>query len=235
MIAQVNSEASFAIRQRGNYDVVVAMFVAFLLISNIAAVKLFQVGPEFAPFDIPILPIITDGGALLFPLTYILGDVLAEVYGIKGARRAIILGFAASIVASVTFLAVGAMPPAEGWENQEAFLAILGFVPRIVAASLVAYFVGQLLNAWVLVKIKERAGESRLWVRLLGSSAVGTAADTILFCTIAFAGEIPFSGLVNYIIYGYIYKMTLETVLLPVTYRVIALVKRHEPTYTAAS
>ena len=130
------SDVRFAERPRGVYDVVVALFVALLLISNVAAVKLIQFGPEWTPLGIPVLPIITDGGAFLFPLTYILGDVLAEVYGMKGARRAILLGFGASILASATFLLVGAAPAAADWPNQDAYSAVLGFVPRIVLASL---------------------------------------------------------------------------------------------------
>lgn len=221
----------YARPSRGSYDVLVTFFVAFLLISNIAAVKLIQFGPEVEIFGFPVLPIVADGGAFLFPITYILGDVLAEVFGLKGARRAIFIGFAVSIIASLTFLLVGIAPPAADWPNQEAFTAILGFVPRIVAASLVAYFVGQLLNAWVLVKLKARTKEGSLWARLIGSSAVGCAADTVIFCTIAFGGLVGGGTLANYIIVGYIYKMLVEILLLPVTYRVVALVKKYEPTY----
>ena len=130
-------------RARGNYNLVVALFVSLLLISNVAATKLIAFGPEWSPFGLPVLPIITDGGALLFPLTYVLGDVLAEVFGMRGARRAILLGFGVSLLASLTFLAVGAAPAAPGYENQDAFVAVLGFVPRIVAASLVGYLIGR--------------------------------------------------------------------------------------------
>ena len=191
-----------------------------LLISNIAAVKLIAIGP-----------VITDGGALLFPLTYILGDVLSEVYGWKAARRAIYLGFALSATAALTFWLVQAAPPAEGWPNQASFEAILGFVPRIVAASLAGFLAGQLLNAYVLVKIKARTDERHLWVRLLGSTAVGELADTVVFCTIAFYGVITGGEFLNYVITGYIYKCLVEVLLLPVTYRVIAAVKSAEPSY----
>lgn len=188
--------------------------------SNIGAVKLIEFGP-----------IITDGGAFLFPLVYIVGDVLSEVYGLKAARRAIFLAFALSILASLTFWAVQAAPPADGWENQGAFEAVLGFVPRIVLASVCGFLVGQLLNAYVLVKIKERTAERALWFRLIGSTVVGEFADTLTFCTIAFYGVITGSDFVNYVITGYVYKTLLEVVLLPITYRVIALMKRIEPTY----
>lgn len=223
--------AAFAERQRGPYDLLVALFCSLLLISNIAAVKLIQIGPEWSPFGVHVLPLITDGGALLFPLTYVLGDVLAEVYGFKGARRAILIGFLVSVLASVTFLIVGVAPAASDWGHQEAFDAILGFVPRIVVASLVAYLFGQFLNAWVLVRMKARFSGSGLWARLLGSSAVGNAADTTIFCLIAFGGVIGGWTMVNYILVGYVYKMVAETLLLPVTAGVIRLVKRHEPTY----
>lgn len=188
--------------------------------SNIGAVKLIEFGP-----------IITDGGAFLFPLVYIVGDVLSEVYGLKAARRAIFLAFALSILASLTFWAVQAAPPADGWENQGAFEAVLGFVPRIVLASVCGFLVGQLLNAYVLVKIKERTAERALWFRLIGSTVVGEFADTLTFCTIAFYGVITGSDFVNYVITGYVYKTLLEVVLLPITYRVIALMKRIEPSY----
>ena len=216
-------------RARGNYDLVVALFVALLLISNVAATKLIAFGPTWSPFGLPVLPIITDGGALLFPLTYVLGDVLAEVFGMRGARRAILLGFGVSLLASLTFLAVGAAPAAPGYENQEAFVAVLGFVPRIVAASLAGYLVGQFLNAWVLVKLKQWREGKGMWKRLLGSTVVGEAADTTIFCLIAFGGQIDGGTMLNYIVVGYLFKVSVEAVLLPVTYRVISLVRSREP------
>lgn len=213
-------------QSRSNYDLIVTLFVALLLISNVAATKLIAFGPQWAPFGIPVLPIITDGGALLFPLTYVCGDVLAEVFGMKGAKRAIWTGFGISLLASVTFLLVGLAPPAQDWPNQEAFVAVLGFVPRIVVASMVGYLVGQFLNAWVLVRLKRREGG--LWSRLLGSTIVGEAADTTLFCLIAFGGLVDAPTMLNYIVVGYLFKVSVEALLLPVTTRVIAVVKRHE-------
>lgn len=225
------SESPFAHRASGNFDVIVALFCAFLLISNIAAVKLIQFGPDVELLGFPVLPVITDGGAFLFPLTYILGDVLAEVFGMKGARRAILIGFAVSVLASVTFLVVGAAPPAADWPHQAAFTAVLGFVPRIVLASALGYLVGQFLNAWVLVRLKQRSRDGSLWQRLLGSTLVGEAADTAIFCVVAFGGIVTGGTLINYIIVGYVYKVLVEVLMLPVTYRVIGLVKRHEPSY----
>jgi len=212
----------------GVYDIVVALFCSFLLISNVGATKLIAIGPTWHPGGAAQLPLVFDGGAILFPLTYIFGDVLAEVYGFARARRAIVLGFAVALTASVIFMIVDHAPPAPGWNNQDAWHVVLGFVPRIVVASLCGYLIGQFLNAWVLVKIKARFGTRRLWIRLLGSTVVGEAADTITFCTIAYAGLVPLATLVNYTAVGYVYKVAVEAVLLPVTYRVIATIKRQE-------
>ncbi|MBI1352296.1 MAG: queuosine precursor transporter [Actinomycetales bacterium] len=222
--ADASSErVHFAITGSSLYPMIVGVFVAVLLISNIAATKLISFGP-----------LITDGGAFLFPLAYIIGDVLSEVYGLKAARRAILLGFVMLVVAAITFLLVQVSPPADGYENQDAFEAVLGFVPRIVAASIAGYLVGQLLNAYVLVKIKERTKEKALWLRLIGSTVVGEFADTLVFCTIAFYGVITGAEFLNYVLVGYVYKTLLEVVLLPITYPVIGWVKRREPTYALA-
>jgi hypothetical protein len=218
---------------RGNYDLVVAAFCGLLLISNVGATKAIA----FAlPFSVPVLggQLITDGGAFLFPLTYVLGDVLAEVYGLRRARRAIVMGFALAALAAVMFLVVSATPPAPGWPNQDAWSAVLGFVPRIVAASLCGYLAGQFLNAYVLVKIKARTKERSLWARLVGSTVIGELADTALFCTIAFAGILSTRDLIGYTVVGYVYKVLVEVVCLPVTYAVIRAIKRREPEYGSA-
>lgn len=216
--------ALFAPIRRGNYDTIVVLFVSFLLLSNIGATKLIEL-------EIFEWSLIFDGGALLFPLTYVLGDVIAEVYGFTAARRAILLGMIVSILASAVFYLVQIAPPAADYENQAAFEAVLGFVPRIVAASVAAYAVGQLLNAWVLVKLKKKYGEKNLWARLMGSTVIGTAADTAIFCFVAWAGVMPASTILNLMIVGYFYKVAVELILLPVTYRVVAWVKKTEPAY----
>lgn len=215
---------AFAATTSSFYPVISAVFVALLVISNVGAVKLISVGP-----------LILDGGAFLFPLVYITGDVLSEVYGFKAARKTILIGFAMSVLAAITFWLIQMSPSAPGWENQSAFEAILGFVPRIVLASVCGFLLGQLLNSYVLVKIKTRTNESALWVRLIGSTVVGELADTVVFCTIAFYGILTGTDFLNYVVVGYIYKTLLEVVLLPITYRVIAHVKANEPTYVAAS
>jgi uncharacterized integral membrane protein (TIGR00697 family) len=198
-------------------DIIMATFCALLLVANVAATKLIGLGP-----------LVFDGGAVVFPLTYILGDVLAEVYGFATAKRATILGFVLAAVASLTFLLVDIAPPGPDWTNQDAWHAVLGFVPRIVAASLIGYLVGQLINARVLVWLRDRATPGSLWSRLLGSTVAGGAADTILFCTIAYVGVVGAGTLANYIAVGYIYKLAVEAILLPVTMRVIKWVKGRE-------
>lgn len=202
------------------HAVVMATFCTLLVVSNIAATKPIEFGP-----------IIVDGGAFLFPLTYILGDILAEIYGLKRARLAILAGFGLAIVASLSFLLTGLAPPAPGYHNNAAFKAVLGFVPRIVAASLAGYLAGQLLNATVLVKIKKVTGERSMWARVIGSTFVGELADTVLFCVIAFAGVLSTPNLINYTVVGYVYKCLVEVVLFPVTYVVIRKIKKHEPSY----
>ena len=144
---QKPSAPVYASTTSGYYPVVMAVFVSLLVISNIGAVKLISFGP-----------LILDGGAFLFPLVYITGDILSEVYGFKAARKAILVGFAMAILAAVTFWLVQLSPPGGGWANQDAYEAILGFVPRIVFASVCGFLVGQLLNSYVLVKIKARTG-----------------------------------------------------------------------------
>ena len=210
-------------RHESNYVLLVAMFCAALLIANIGAVKLIAIGP-----------VITDGGALLFPLTYILGDVLTEIFGFNAARRAIFTAMALQITAAFVFWFVTLLPAAPGWEMQDAYASVVGFVPRIVLASVVAFVVGETLNSYVLVWIKERTKERLLWARLIGSTIVGELADTLVFCTIAFYGVITGAEFANYVITGYIYKTLVEVVMLPVTYRVIAALKRAEPDYLPA-
>ena len=214
------NKVQFAQESIGLYPYLIAIFCGLLLISNIGAVKLIEFGP-----------IITDGGAFLFPLVYIVGDVLSEVYGFKATRKAIFTGFGLSILASLTFLLVQFSPPATDWPNQTAFETILGFVPQIVLASISGYLVGQLLNSYVLVKIKEKTKEKYLWLRLIGSTAVGELADTIVFCSIAFYGIITGVDFIKYVVIGYLYKTLLEVLLLPITYKVIKFVKKKELSY----
>ncbi|PRI11825.1 queuosine precursor transporter [Leucobacter massiliensis] len=208
------------------YAVISAIFVGVLLISNVVAVKPIAFGAiQLGGFA---LPLVFDGGVFLFPLAYILGDVIAEVYGLRASRRAIFTAFALALLASLTILAVQLSPPADGWENQEAFAAVLGFVPRIVAASLAAFLVGQLLNAWVLDRLRRRTEGRFLRTRLIVSTLAGQLVDTLLFCTIAFAGIITGIDFVMYVVLGYVVKVLAEVVLLPVTTRVIRVIRSAE-------
>ena len=202
---------------RSFYPLIAAIFCSLLLISNIGATKFIDFGP-----------IKTDGGAFLFPLTYILGDVLTEVYGFKAARRIIFTGFGIGILAGLTFWLVQISPAAAGWENQGAFESILGFVPQIVAASVLAFLCGQLSNSWTLVWIKQKTKGNKLWARLIGSTVVGELVDTFVFTLVASLGRLNLSEFLNYLATGYLYKTMYEVILLPITYRVIAAVKQHE-------
>lgn len=199
------------------FDIIVALFAATLLISNLAATKLIAFGP-----------IIIDGGAILFPVAYILGDVLTEVYGYKHARRAIWTGFGVMLLAVFCFTVVRYLPPADGYNDQAAFEAVLGFFPRIVVASLAAYLVGEFLNSYVLAKMKVKTEGKKLWLRLISSTIVGEFFDTIIFCLIAFGGVISGNEMLIYIAVGWVFKVLVEVIFLPVTYRVIAFLKKRE-------
>lgn len=193
-----------------------------LILSNIGASK----GVEIGPF-------ITDGGFFLFPLAYVVGDVISEVYGFKAARYAVALSFCLSIFVALSFWVIITLPGASWYDGQEELARTLGPVWQIVAASVLAFAVGQILNSYVLVKLKQRSGEKNLAVRLLGSSAVGQLADTLVFCSIA-AGVIGVSGagdFSNYVLTGVAYKIAIEALFLPVTTFTIGKIKKYEPTY----
>jgi len=228
--------AAFAHVSRGFYPTIVALFTATLIISNVCASKgvQFLQGFDFSIGPVHLLPISTDGAFFLFPLAYILGDILSEVYGFRATRRAIYLGFGSLLLTSLCFWIAVELPPAQFYENQEALTTVIGVVPRLVLAGVLAYFVGQLLNSLVLVLIKQRTKEKHLWARLIGSTVVGELADTLIFCSIA-AGVIGITtwrDFVNYVIFGFVWKTLIEVVVMPVTYVVIGLIKRNEPTYT---
>ena len=207
------------------YPVFLALFVGTLIISNITATKGVNIGP-----------LVTDGAFFLFPLSYIIGDVLAECYGFKTTRRAIYTGFAVLGFALLCFWLAIELPPADFYENQEAFATVLGTVPQLVAAGLAGYLCGQLLNAWSLNAIKKKTGEKSLWARLIGSTIVGEFADTLIFCAIAATaiGISTWGDFTNYVIVGFLWKTGVEILVLPITYRVIAWVKKREGYYQVA-
>jgi len=217
--------AAFAQVGSKYYPTFVAVFTALVIISNVTATK----GVAFGP-------IITDGGFIVFPLTYVIGDVLSEVYGFKAARRAIFLGFAMNGLAALTFWVTIYLPAADFYTNQEHFENIVHAYTQLIIAGLAGFIVGQTINAWVVVWIKEKTKEKHLWARLVGSTFAGQLGDTLVFCSIA-ANAIGISTFRDFVVYtalGWFYKTAVEVVMLPVTYRVIAYIKRHEPTYGAA-
>jgi queuosine precursor transporter len=199
-------------------DVISGLFVAVLLISNIASTKFVS----FGPFDL-------DGGTLLFPLSYIFGDILTEVYGYTNSRRIIWTGLLAALLMSLTFALVAALPASPGSEALDAaFHQVLGLVPRIVVASLIAYCVGEFTNAYTLAKLKVITGGRHFWLRAIGSTLLGQAVDTLLFVTIAFVGVAGTPPLLAVVFSNYLFKLLVEVLLLPLTYGVVGLLKRAE-------
>ena len=197
--------------------VITGLFVAVLLISNIASVKIVQLGW-----------LVFDAGTLIFPLSYIFGDILTEVYGFKRARKVIWTGFAAAILMSLVFAVVSLLPSEASWTGQATYDSILGVVPRLVIASLIAYFAGEFSNSFVLAKMKIWSKGKNLWQRTIGSTLVGEAVDTAIFATVAFLGVLPMDILIALIISNYIFKVGVEVLFTPITYAVVNFLKRAE-------
>lgn len=197
--------------------IISVFFVSILLISNIASSKIVSLG--WFTFD---------GGTLIFPLSYIFADILTEVYGYRKSRGVIWLGFFAMFLMAGILMIVGALPPAEDWGNQSAYDAILGMTPRIVLASLIAYFCGEFLNSFILAKMKIWSAGKHLWMRTIGSTLVGELADSAVFIFIAFYGILPGALLFTLIISNYVFKTIIEILFTPVTYRVVSFLKKKE-------
>jgi uncharacterized integral membrane protein (TIGR00697 family) len=198
-------------------DLIMALFVAVLLISNVASSKILQLGP-----------FTFDGGTILFPISYIFGDILTEVYGYRRSRRVIWTGFFCAGLMAGVFALVGALPPAEGWEHQQAYEAILGTTPRIVLGSLLAYFAGEFSNSYTLARMKVLTQGRWLWTRTIGSTLIGEGVDTLLFVSIAFAGSYPWSLFWSIVASNYVFKCGLEAAMTPVTYQITSFLKRTE-------
>jgi len=198
-------------------DIITALFVAVLLISNIASTKIVKFG--FFSFD---------GGTLLFPLSYIFGDVLTEVYGYKKAKRAIWIGFVSALLLSVVLIIVGWLPPAAGWTNQAAYETILGLTTRIVIASLIAYCAGQFANSYIMAKMKILTKGKALWSRTIASTLAGEFVDTLLFVLIAFWGLLPQALLMTVLVSNYIFKIGVEIIFTPLTYKIVNFLKKNE-------
>jgi len=192
-------------------------FVSVLLISNVASSKI-----------VDLKWLVFDGGTLLFPLSYIFGDILTEVYGYKKSRQIIWLGFFMALLMSVIFIIVGKLPPAADWMNQDAYDKILGLTPRIVSASLIAYFFGEFSNSYILAKMKILTKGKWLWTRTIGSTLVGELVDSALFILIAFVGILPGSLLLTLIVSNYVFKTAVEILFTPVTYKVVGFLKKKE-------
>ncbi len=199
------------------FDILVALFVAVLLISNIASTKILD-----------LWKFTFDGGTVLFPLSYIFGDILTEVYGYRQSRRVIWLGFFSALLMSLVLFLVQKLPPAADWHNQKAFDTILGFVPRIVEASLLAYFAGEFSNSVILSRLKIYTRGKFLWLRTIGSTLIGEGIDTLVFCLLAFYELLPAPVLWAVIASNYIFKCSVEILFTPVTYLIVGFLKKRE-------
>lgn len=198
-------------------DVITGLFVAILLISDISDTKAITIG--FLSFG---------GGTFLFPIAYIFGDILTEVYGFKRARRVIWVGFACELLMAITFILVGLAPASSDYPYQKDFMHILGLTPRIAAASLIAYFFGEFVNSVTLAKMKIFTNGKYLWTRTIGSTIVGELVDTSIFMFIGFFGVFPLPLIFSIILSGYFLKVVTEVVFTPVTYRIVDILKRKE-------
>ena len=200
------------------FTLVTAVFVAVYLISNVAAAAKWV---HLGPFTF-------DAGTILFPISYIIGDILTEVYGYKKSRQVIWTGFGCALLMALVFALVGILPPAAGWENQDAYNKILGTTPRIVAGSLIAYFLGAFSNSFTLAKMKIATKGRWLFTRTITSTIIGEGVDSVFFVLIAFAGTLPLSTLFAGVISNYLFKVGFEIVITPVTYAFVRYLKRAE-------
>ena len=223
-LTTIRGDAASA-RQYKHFDLLLAATCVIVVCSNIiGAGKVAEInGYAFG------------AGVLFFPLSYVLGDVLTEVYGFNKAKRAIRAATVAALFAAVMAAVITWMPPAAGWNGdlggvsrQEAFAANFGQAPRIVAASLVALYLGEIANARVLAMMKVRSGASKLWQRTIGSTAVGQAVDSLIFYPLAFLGVWPVQLVLTVMVTNYVLKVLWEAILTPVTYRVVAALKSSE-------
>jgi uncharacterized integral membrane protein (TIGR00697 family) len=207
--------------RKRNSDTLILLSVLFctcLIVANIIAGKLIQ------------LPggIILTAGVICFPIVYIIGDVVPEVYGLKTARRVIWLGFIANLIAVALFMITLLLPYPPFWQGQQAFQVVLGFTPRLLVASFIAYLVGTNANAWVMVKVKALTNSRYLWVRTISSTIVGEGLDSAIFMTIAFLGVVPLATIPGLIIAQAVFKTMYEVIATPLTYLVVGKVKKIE-------
>ena len=217
--------ADHSTRQYRYYDLVMAAFVVVLICSNL-------IGPaKIAQIPLPLLGTVTFGaGVLFFPISYVFGDILTEVYGYARARKVIWAGFTGLGFASFMAAVVVALPPAPFWNNQGAYEIAFGSTWRIVLASMCAYFCGEFVNSYVLAKMKILTAGKWLWTRTIGSTIFGEAVDSSLFYPLAFYGSgiIPNDKLPLVMLSQFVIKVGVEVVFTPVTYKVVAALKRAE-------
>lgn len=207
------------------YDLVMVAFVTILVCSNL-------IGPaKIAQLDLPLLGLVTFGaGVLFFPISYVFGDILTEVYGYARARKVIWAGFAALGFASFMASVVVALPPAPFWNNQAAYEVAFGSTWRIVAASMVAYFCGEFVNSFVLARMKVLTAGRWLWTRTISSTIAGEAVDSALFYPLAFYGTgiIPDDKLPTVMVAQFVVKVSVEVLFTPITYRIVGFLKKAE-------
>ncbi|MGZ5118110.1 MAG: queuosine precursor transporter [Burkholderiales bacterium] len=207
------------------YEFVMAAFVTVLVCSNL-------IGPaKIAQLDLPVLGTVTFGaGVLFFPISYVFGDILTEVYGYARARRVIWCGFGALLFASVMASVVVALPPAPFWHHQAAYEVAFGSTWRIVAASMVAYFCGEFVNSFVLAKMKIATHGRWLWTRTIGSTIFGEAVDSTLFYPLAFYNTniIPNDKLPLVMLAQFVTKVSVEVIFTPLTYKIVGALKKVE-------
>ena len=199
------------------FVVITSLFVTCLIAGNILIVK--QVG--IGPFTLP-------AGIIIFPLSYILGDVLTEVYGYKKARSIIWLGFLCNLVAVAAFWIGGLLPSAPAFEAQDAYQRILGSTPRFLLASFIAYVAGEFSNSYVMARMKIATKGKWLWTRTIGSTIIGQGIDSVIALSIAFAGVLPSQVLITMILSHWLAKTLYETAVTPLTYLVVGYFKRKE-------
>ena len=205
------------------YDFAMAAFAVILICSNLIGAG------KPAQLILPVIGTVTFGaGILFFPLGYVLGDVLTEVYGFARARRVVWVGFAASVFAAAMAFVVVSLPPSPDWAGQRALAEVFGQVPRIFFASIMAFWAGEMANAFVLARMKVWTGGKYLWTRTIGSTVVGQGVDSLIFYPLAFLGVWETRLVVTVLATNYLLKVLWEIVLTPVTYRVIAWFKRAE-------
>ena len=208
-------------KSAGNYSSLFlymsAAFVSCLMLSNLTAGKL-----------ISVFGIVLPAAVILFPITYVLGDIFTEVYGFKAARKIIWCGFSCNLLAVLIYVATIALPYPDYWTNQDAYETVLGTTPRIFAASLIGYLFGEFLNSAVLSKMKVATNGKWLWLRTILSSVIGEGFDTLIFITIAFYGIYEVPIIRKMIFFQYIWKLCYEAVLTPLTCFIINRVKKYE-------